>query len=118
MRNCFLFLFCFALVSCNQDKTVVIPDSVLSEEKMAAVLVDVHLLEATLNIGSFSKDNITKDAMAPKTDILKKHSLTKEQYDESFTFYARNPQLLTEVYLKVLSELSKMQSQVVNSKEK
>lgn len=117
MRHYFL-LFCIVLLaSCSDTKTVSIPDSVLSENKMSEVMVDVHLLEATLNINTFSRDKVSKGAIEPTTDILKKHSVTKQQYDESFTFYTRNPQLLSEVYLKVLNELSKMQAQVTHSKE-
>ena len=104
------------IISCSQDKTVHIPDSVLPEEKMAEVLVDIHLLEATLNISTFSRDNITKSDLSPTTDILKKHEINKAQYDESFAFYTRNPQLLGEVYQQVLNDLSKMQAQVTNSK--
>jgi hypothetical protein len=104
------------MVSCSQDKTVSIPDTVLQEDKMAEVMVDIHLLEATLNINTFSKDKVSKDNSSPATDVLKKHGITKKQYDESFSFYTRNPQLLGEMYTKVLNELSKMQAKVTNDK--
>ena len=117
MRYYFLLLFTILIVSCSGDKKVSIPDSVLPEDKMAEVMVDIHLLEATLNINTFSRDKVSKGTIEPTTDVLKKHSITKKQYDESFTFYTRNPQLLSEVYLMVLNELSKMQARVMHSKE-
>src|SRR4051812_41522807 len=118
--RCYFLLFCTVLIfSCSQDKKESIPGSVLPEEKMAEVLVDIHLLEATLNINSFSRDKASKGAgtIDPATDVLKKHGLTKQQYDESFKFYSSHPQLLSEVYLIVLNDLSKMQAQVMHSKE-
>ncbi|MGZ4035759.1 MAG: DUF4296 domain-containing protein [Bacteroidia bacterium] len=116
MRHYLLIFFTILVVSCSQNKTVSIPDFVLPEDKMAEVMVDVHLLEATLNINTFSRDKITKGNMAPATDVLKKHGITKKQYDESFAFYSQNPQLLSEVYLKVLNDLSKLQAQVMHDK--
>jgi hypothetical protein len=117
MRSTFLMILIVLLGSCSQEKTVSIPDSVLPKEKMAEVMVDIHLLEATLNINTFSKDKVLIGNSAPTTDVLKKHAITKVQYDESFKFYSSNPQLLSEIYLIVLNDLSKMQAQVMHSKE-
>ena len=117
MRYSFILFYTVFIVSCSQNKTVSIPDSVLSKEKMAEVMVDVHLLEATLNINTFSRDKVTKGTIGPTTDVLKKNHITKKQYDESFKFYSSNPQLLSEIYLIVLNDLSKMQAQVMHSKE-
>ncbi len=117
MRYFLVLFFSILLFSCSQDKTLSIPDSVLSEDKMAEVMVDIHLLEASLNISILSKDKVSKDNVNPTTDILKRHHITKQQYDESFSFYSHNPMLLSEMYLKVLNELSRMQAQVTNSKE-
>ena len=99
MKKIIPFLFIFILSACTaiEDK-VSIPDTILSEQKMAEVMVDVHLLEAALNISNYSKDQVAVNAINPNSDILKKNNITKEQYNESFEFYARNPVLLTEVY--------------------
>lgn len=92
------------------------PDSVLTEEKMAAVMVDVHLLEAALNTRAYSKDPVMMSKIHPDSDILKKHGVSKQLYDESFDFYSRNPILLAEVYQLVLNDLSKMQAEVMTAK--
>jgi len=82
---------------------------------MAAVIIDIHLLEAALNLNA---GNVSKETMEEKvnTNIFKKHNITKEQYEESYSFYTENPGELTKVYDIVLSELSKMQASVGNSK--
>jgi len=49
-------------------------------------------------------------------DVLKKHQVTKPQYDSSFVFYTQHPKLLSDVYEKVLNELSKLQAKVANDK--
>jgi Domain of unknown function (DUF4296) len=106
------------LVACggSQDTQITIPDNVLSEEKMAKVMVDIHLLEATLNINTYTKDRVNIGTITPTSDILKKNKTTKKEYDDSFNFYTQNPALLGEVYDLVLIDLSKMQSQVMNKK--
>lgn len=108
--------FLTLLTSCSSSAIVTIPDDVLHEEKMADVMVDVHLLEAALNISTYNKDRVTVGTINPTSDILKKNHITKKQFDESFDFYSRNPQLLGQVYDLVLNDLSKMQAQVMNKK--
>lgn len=118
MKKFIPFLFIVILSACTaiEDK-VRIPDTVLSEEKMAEVMVDVHLLEAALNINNYSKDQVVmNNSINPNSDIFKKNNITKKQYDESFEFYSKNPALLTEVYQLVLNNLSKMQAEVMTKK--
>lgn len=117
MKKIISFLLIVVLCACTaiEDK-VNIPDNVLSEQKMAEVMVDVQLLEAALNIGNYSKDQVVMNAINPNSDVLKKNNITKRQYDESFEFYSKNPVLLTDVYQLVLNNLSKMQAEVSTKK--
>lgn len=112
-------VFCITLFcACTSiEERPSIPDTVFSQEKMAEVMVDVHLLEASLNVNAYSKDQIVVGTnIHPDSDILKKNNVTKKQYEESFAFYSQNPILLTEVYQLVLNNLSKMQAEVMNKK--
>ena len=116
MRIYIKIFFLSFLAACSGDSKVNIPDTVLPEEKMADVMVDIHLLEAALNISTYNKDRVTTGNINPSSDILKKNHITKKQFDTSFDFYSRNPKLLGEVYQLVLNDLSKMQAQVMNKK--
>ena len=110
-----LCLVFFAACSSIEDR-VAIPDTVLSQEKMAEVLVDVHLLEASLNVNALSRDQQIMNSIHPDSDVLKKHNVTREKYQDSFTFYSQNTLLLAEVYQFVLNDLSKMQAEVMTKK--
>ena len=117
MKKIISIFFISILASCSSiEDRVSIPDSILPQEKMAQVMVDVHLLEASLNISTYSKDQVVMNNVNPDSDILKKNNITKKQYDESFDFYSKNPLLLTEVYQLVLNNLSKMQAEVMTKK--
>jgi hypothetical protein len=116
MKKYFLyFLFISALLACNNNAEISIPDSVISKEKMAAVLLDIHLAEANMNL-SVNPQSIQPKSNSLNIDILKKHGLNKKTFDESFQFYSENPALLNEIYQQVLNDLSKLQAQVMNEK--
>jgi hypothetical protein len=118
MKKLVPFCLLFLLFSCTaiEDQEAAIPADVLPKEQMARVMTDIHLLEASLSVGTYAKDNVMMQNIKPSTDILKKNGITKETYDLSFDFYSRNPNLLTEVYQLVLNDLSKMQAEVMTGK--
>ncbi|MBI5541329.1 MAG: DUF4296 domain-containing protein [Bacteroidia bacterium] len=91
-----------------------IPDTVLSKNKMAALMVDVQLMEAAMNTNIMKTE--FSPATPPNTNILKKHGISKKQFDESFEYYAQHPELFAEIYQLVLDDLSKMQAEVMNKK--
>jgi len=111
-----LFLLCALLAACSDPQDVKIPTDVLSKEKMAEVMVDVHLLEATVNLTVSATDKAAFNEKGDMIDVYKKHGITRKQYDDSYIFYTRHPEILGEIYQQVLNELSKMQAQVTNGK--
>jgi len=114
MKKTFLYLlFLSALLACNNNAEISIPDSVISKEKMAEVLLDIHLAEASMNL-SLNPQSIQPKGIQLNVNILKKHGIDKKMFDESFQFYSENPALLNEIYQQVLNDLSKLQAQVMN----
>jgi hypothetical protein len=106
-----IFLSAF-LFGCTDTEEVKIPDNIISKDKMAKVFVDMHLLEATLNLNAGNPAK--KEEL--NIDVFKKHGITKEKFEESYKFYTQNPSALSEVYDIVLNELSKLQAEVGASK--
>jgi len=118
MKKVFFISSFVFLLSCADTNKVNIPDAVLSQEKMAAVLFDVHLLEASMNLDD---TNVNKLSAAGNNtnlvfDVFQKHGISKNTYDISFEFYTQHPALLSHVYELVINDLSKMQAQVMNKK--
>ncbi len=96
------------------------------------LLVDVHLLEATLNVrapqvtrtrgpitlelpvDTIIKGVVLDPSLAPPIgwyDIFKKHGITKQQYESSMKWYSSQPQKLNLMYDDVITELTKRQMQ-------
>jgi hypothetical protein len=70
-----------------------------------------------LNISNAVTTGAPPDLEATTLEVFKKKGITKEQYDTSFIFYTRNPQLLSEIYQLVLNNLSQLQAEVANQKD-
>lgn len=80
---------------------------------MSVVITDILLAEAEISLKTFP------DTSSEKIDyqkIFEKDKITKEQYDKSISFYIDHPELLNEVYEKVLNELSRMQGEAAKAK--
>ena len=71
-------------VGCNST-----PDYVISQEKMAQLLVDIHIGESVVdaNMQEYELDSVKK---ALKQSIYIKHGVTSEQVDTSFIWYGEN----------------------------
>jgi len=111
-KNILLFLSVI-LFACSDEQTESIPQTILSQEKMAEVLVDIHLLEASMNV-NINPAMIASVDQQVGTDVFKIHNINKQQYDESFIYYSQKPKQLQEVYQLVLNNLSKMQAEVMS----
>jgi hypothetical protein len=109
---CILF---FSACATGDDAS---PENILPKEKMAKVMVDMQLLEASLNLNNFHGQKVdhTGSIASLNLDVFRKHDITKDQYDSSFEYYCRHPQELSEVYQLVLNELSLLHTEVSNSK--
>ncbi len=82
------------------------PKGLLSEEKMAAVLTDIHISEArvsNLKIGSMDSSLLVFQRM--EENIWKKHKVDTLKYKESYAFYVSHPEQMERIYEKVIKKL-------------
>jgi hypothetical protein len=114
MKKIFLIFLLFTiLISCtSEEKSISIPETTLSKEKMVSVMLDIHISEATMNMTPINRN--ASDRPVPGIDVLQKNNISKEQFDESFIFYTKHPVLLNEIYDEVMDSLSKMQAEVLS----
>ncbi len=106
-RRLLYILVVVTLLSCDFK-----PMTVLSEEDMALVLVDVHIAEHTLD--EVSRGNSNKDKQAYMNEVFARHGITKEDYDASVDWYARNPEIYMNVYKSVEDSLARMLVMIEN----
>lgn len=106
MNRLILLFYLVVFISCGGEEKYTIPENILQPSKMTDVLVDVHILEATLGLNVMQK----KDTIAAALfyDVFKNNQVTKEQYDESMDYYMQHPDLLNTLYDSVLVKLDKV----------
>jgi Domain of unknown function (DUF4296) len=113
-RTKIIFVFCFPLFfACNQKhEEPEIPESILSKEQMAHLLVDIHIYESSVNMNVLNNINQSGFSKLQNWDFLSKNGINSQQYKQSFGFYSAHPNLLNQVYQLALEELSKKQVQI------
>lgn len=99
-----LLVLGFWALSCSSgaDKDI------LSKEKLAFVLTDIHMAEARINekhIGS--SDSALVLFQEYQRQIFKKHGVDSVQVNKSFEAYVKEPDEFLEMYEMVSEELTK-----------
>lgn len=106
MRNKVLYVLLLILLSSCDMR----PFDILSEDKMVAILLDVHIAEASMSIMDPSAKIIERQEYY--NTIFRKHNTTKEQFDKSLDWYSHRPKLLIDIYDNLKKEAELLQERV------
>lgn len=112
-----LFIGILISTSCElEQKEIIIPNYVISQDSMVQILADVHIQESMINRynqeGRYMKMNPVKQYQL----IFDKYNISKERYDTSYHFYLDNPSLMNKIYENVVIELTKKQAEIEQDK--
>ncbi|GAA4747734.1 DUF4296 domain-containing protein [Flavisolibacter ginsenosidimutans] len=91
----FLFLSLFFLFSCSGE----VPKGVLPPKKMEAVLYDVIRADEWVDFASLQDSTFRKFSKrtALYDSVFRLHSISKDDYRKSMSFYQGRPDLLKEI---------------------
>ena len=94
------------LLGCTDPETK-IPTGILSETAFASILKEVHLTEAIFELNKSKGMENAKNTLANSyQSIYKTHNITDTTFSKSLDYYAKNPEILEEIYSTVLEELA------------
>jgi len=103
----------FVLLSCSTRVNV--PKEFPQEDSMAVILADIYFMEATMGQShEYMMRGNEEELLKFYKDIFEKHDITKQRYDTVFAWYSEHPELLSEVYDKVISILNERESVISN----
>jgi hypothetical protein len=115
MKKLLAILLLYLLASCHGRTSAHVPDGIIPPDSMVAILTDVHLLQASIQLGYFQDDTITTVQKAFK-DLWKKHHVNEDDYNKSIKYYSYHPILLDPVYEKVMSNLNEQKVELLGKK--
>ncbi len=103
MRKHFLTFLLLALISCKEET---IPQDVLGVDKMAAILVDIHLAEGKIDVLKLYGDTakVVFDHFEKK--IFEKHNVDQDVYKNSFEYHLINMKTMDQIYSRVVDSLN------------
>jgi hypothetical protein len=100
----------FLLAACDGR-----PSGVLSQDKMANVLTEMHKTDASLAQKGLLYGRYSDKAPYYKF-ILKKYGITQAEFDSSLVWYTKNPIRFERVYDNVLVQLTSLQTDIKKGK--
>jgi hypothetical protein len=115
INNSFKYLFILSIVlifSCNNDglQTVEKPKNLISQEKLAEIISDIHLAESGLQLSNLSPDSLKRMTAGYYDFIFNKHQVKQSDFEMSYSYYLGNPPEMDSIYLKVIDGLNSKDS--------
>jgi len=108
----FIVLAAFTLILSACDRR---PGGVLNQTEMTNVLTEMHKTDASMNERGLAINHYSDKAPYYKY-IFKKYGITQAEFDSSLVWYSKNPRLFSNIYDKVLVNLTSLQKDVKNGK--
>ena len=107
MKRGFVIICCCFIIGfgCQKAKR-----QAISQEDMVNILIDVHLVEASL-LG-FSDEQKDSLSQLYYQQIYEIHSVSEEEFMNEMAFLKRHPDDLSLIYEKVLEEIGKRETEL------
>lgn len=88
-----------------------LPPGILPADSMVMVMTELHLLESKMMLLGNRNISATEKGAYLK-GMLDSTGLDSARFTASFEYYAGKPELFTEIYEKVITEISRRQAAV------
>ena len=103
-----LILFLCGFYSCSKNGGT-IPEGVIPKDTMISVMADIHLAESRLMMsGKYAQNTNLKSTYMQ--EVLHRSNIDTSRLQKSFSYYSSQPELFSEMYDKVMEEISKRQA--------
>lgn len=96
----------------HEGTTVEAPASLIDQDKMVLILADVEVLESALRQKQNTGHEIADLKEQYYRSVFLSHEVTREQFDSSMAYYRQDMDLMNQIYEKVITRLSLMESEL------
>lgn len=112
-----LMFFFIAACSNNPMQGTVKPTDLITKDQMVAVLIDLNLIEADLQM-KYSHVSFYSDAMKKSGHhILKKHGFKPSQFEISFDYYASRQEEMMAINNQILDSMNLAAAKISQTKK-
>lgn len=111
MKLKFTILTFLLLIQLSCDNSKERPESIIAEENMVAILIDIQILEATYNTRLIHLEDRNERMDRYYQEVFENHQTNIDLFNESYTYYQENPEILEAIYEEVLEKLEAMQTE-------
>jgi len=110
------FILClFVFYSCgSRDEKLKVPDNIIQPQEMVSILVDFHLIEASLSLSQDKREDVNQTSNFRYRSVMEKHKITRAKFDESIRYYSGHMKEMHKIYQQVVVELSTTQSRIIS----
>ena len=111
-----IVLVVFGFTSCKEKETL--PENLIERESFKAILKDFQIAQGAIQQNKLSKDSlIFKNAQSYYELIFKSHKVTAKQFDETLTYYIKEPIKFDKLYGEIITELTKLEAELKKKKD-
>ena len=118
-RNSFFQLFLLLLPiligSCTQklNREPEAPADLIPRDTMVSIFVDLRLMDAVINYEQRQGNRKINDIKYYlHNSILDKYGINREQFEQSFTYYQTDLEVIDQIYADAITRLSKVKSKI------
>ena len=111
-----VFIFClFVFYACgSRDEKLKVPDNIIQPDEMVSILVDFHLVEASLSLSQDKHEDVNQTTNFRYRSVMEKHKISRAKFDESIRYYSSHMKEMHKIYQQVVVELSTTQSRILS----
>lgn len=97
--SCFLF-------SC-ETKENALPENLIPKKEMVVIISEIELTQALIKLKFSNQDSINAHLMYD--EVYNSFNISKEQFNQSLSFYCKDPRVAEDIYLEAIERLSEKQ---------
>ena len=101
-KSVVIFLAMMLSYSCSKNPK---PESLLPEDKMVEILVDIHMAEGMASSLPIPYDSSKKIYPIFEEEVFAKHGISDSVYMESFEYYLRDLKTMERIYERTIDSL-------------
>ena len=110
----YIALFSLMLISCTENKSR--PENILEPKKMAEVLAEIQILEATYNL-QYARLDSSKSIMEKGfQQIFAKTGISRESFESSTQYYSLHAEEMIAIQEDVSDLLMAREAEILNDK--